>query len=246
MSRGGLFGKEFFDSGRETSATYATYTRSSMLLGFERMASRLVSMFNPRKVLDIGCAKGFLVLAFRNLGVESYGVDVSEYAISQAPSDVRPYLAQVDLDRDSLPFEDRSFDLITALGVLEFLDNHPRALSEVMRVIDDDGVLYVEFGYKKWYQKDRLACEKYQIKLHDSKAWTRMIESQGFEFIPTTTADCFYSVKIQDLLEQGTNPKIRVARCISKCPRLGKSILIQYLTRKTGVGTLLFRPRKLA
>jgi len=49
------------------------------------LANRLVRMFNPSKVLDIGCGTGRLVLAFRSMETESYGVDLSEYALRAYP-----------------------------------------------------------------------------------------------------------------------------------------------------------------
>lgn len=58
-----------------------------------RMAHHLIlSLGITGKVLDFGCAKGFLVRALRILGVEAWGVDVSEYAIEHADPEVRQYL----------------------------------------------------------------------------------------------------------------------------------------------------------
>ncbi len=37
----------------------------------------------PKKVLDVGCAKGFLVEAVRPRGVEAFGNDISEYAMGE-------------------------------------------------------------------------------------------------------------------------------------------------------------------
>lgn len=65
------------------------------------MAHHLVRQLNihdGQTVLDFGCAKGFTVKALRLLGLEAYGVDISDYAISQAPEDVRPWLKKIDED----------------------------------------------------------------------------------------------------------------------------------------------------
>jgi len=43
-------------------------------------------------IMDFGCAKGFFVRALRLLGYRAYGVDISEYAISRAPNDVREFI----------------------------------------------------------------------------------------------------------------------------------------------------------
>lgn len=49
-----------------------------------------------KKVLEIGCAKGFIVEAMRDLGINAYGIDVSPYAISCAREDIKPYLRVAD------------------------------------------------------------------------------------------------------------------------------------------------------
>src|SRR5947209_240643 len=56
---------------------------------FGRIADRIVSDIQPRRVLDAGCAMGLLVEALHDRGVDAEGVDVSEYAISLVPDAVR-------------------------------------------------------------------------------------------------------------------------------------------------------------
>ncbi|MGD9688662.1 MAG: class I SAM-dependent methyltransferase [Phycisphaerales bacterium] len=48
------------------------------------------------RFLDFGCAKGFLVKAMRMLRRDAWGIDISEYAIAQAPEDVRPFVNVCD------------------------------------------------------------------------------------------------------------------------------------------------------
>ena len=84
---------------------------------FGNVADRLIRQFNPRTVLDAGCAKGFLVAALRERGVEAYGIDYSDYAVANAPEAVRPY---VKVGSITDPIEGR-FDLITCIEVIEHL-----------------------------------------------------------------------------------------------------------------------------
>lgn len=65
------------------------------------------------KVLDFGCALGYLVKALRLLHRDAWGIDVSDYALSQAPEDVKPYVRHADT---TLP---RDFDWVLAKDVLE-------------------------------------------------------------------------------------------------------------------------------
>lgn len=85
---------------------------------YGRIASAIVRELRPRSVLDAGCAIGFLVEELRKLGVEAFGVDVSEYAISQVPENIREHVWVGSITHE-LP---RSYGLITCIEVLEHLD----------------------------------------------------------------------------------------------------------------------------
>jgi 2-polyprenyl-3-methyl-5-hydroxy-6-metoxy-1,4-benzoquinol methylase len=47
------------------------------------------------RILDFGCAKGYVVQALKLLGYDAYGIDISEYAIGQASRAVAQRLACV-------------------------------------------------------------------------------------------------------------------------------------------------------
>ena len=55
---------------------------------FGAIADRIVNDLHPRSSLDAGCAMGFLVEQLYIRGVDAYGVDISEYAISKVPEPV--------------------------------------------------------------------------------------------------------------------------------------------------------------
>src|SRR5215470_19512911 len=58
---------------------------------FAAVADRIVADIKPQRVLDVGCAKGFLVEALRDRGVEAFGIDVSRYAIGEVRDDIKPF-----------------------------------------------------------------------------------------------------------------------------------------------------------
>lgn len=96
----------------------SAYERNEYWLSFfGRIADRLVQDVQPRTALDAGCAFGFLVEALRDRGVEAYGIDISEYAISQVREDIRPYCRVGSVTADF----DRDYDLITCVEVIEHL-----------------------------------------------------------------------------------------------------------------------------
>ncbi len=84
---------------------------------FGRIADRVIALFEPGSVYDAGCAKGFMVRAFAERGVQAFGGDISAFAIADAPPDLAQRLEVKDLTE---PF-DRRFDVITCVEVLEHM-----------------------------------------------------------------------------------------------------------------------------
>jgi SAM-dependent methyltransferase len=84
---------------------------------FGEIADGIVRDFHPTSVLDAGCAMGFLVEALRKRGVEAWGIDVSEYAISQVDESVREHCSVGSL-AEPLP---RRYDLIVSIEVVEHI-----------------------------------------------------------------------------------------------------------------------------
>lgn len=79
------------------------------------------SLYQGKRVLDIGCGKGFLVDELRRLGVFAEGIDVSGYAVGDAPAGAAPYLTVADI-RNGLPSNKaNTWDLIFGNGILECL-----------------------------------------------------------------------------------------------------------------------------
>ena len=94
------------------------YERSEHWINFfGQVADHIVHELRPTAVLDAGCAKGFLVEQLRERGVEAYGVDISEHAISEVHESVRPYCRVGSLTEPL----DRRYDLITCIEVIEHM-----------------------------------------------------------------------------------------------------------------------------
>jgi SAM-dependent methyltransferase len=85
---------------------------------FGGVADAIVAQLAPKTVLDAGCAKGFLVAALRERGVDASGFDLSEVAVADTPEAVRDHVRVGSLTE---PIEGR-YDLITCIEVIEHLD----------------------------------------------------------------------------------------------------------------------------
>ncbi len=107
-------------------------------LFFGRVAGEIVTRLAPRRVLDAGCAKGFLVEALRDRGVEAFGFDLSEYAIGEVREDIRPYCWVADITQ---PLNER-YDLITCIEVLEHVPE-PSGLAAIRNLAaHTDAILF--------------------------------------------------------------------------------------------------------
>jgi cyclopropane fatty-acyl-phospholipid synthase-like methyltransferase len=72
-----------------------------------------------KKVLEIGCAKGFVVEDLRGFGVDAHGLDVSSYAIGEASDAVKPYLTIGDARTDLSRYKNKEFDVVFTLRFME-------------------------------------------------------------------------------------------------------------------------------
>ena len=68
------------------------------------------------RVLEVGCAKGFVLIEFHKLGFDVRGVDASEYAVSHAHPDLVEKIQMGNIQ--NLPFPDHTFDLVYSKEVL--------------------------------------------------------------------------------------------------------------------------------
>lgn len=116
-----IYSKDYYDNYDVGTGT-VNYEYCVDLKEFiQSVADRIVVDFNPKVVLDAGCAMGHLVAALRDRGVQAYGIDISNYAISKVREDIQPYCVVGSLT-DELPESlPRKYDLIISMEVLEHL-----------------------------------------------------------------------------------------------------------------------------
>ena len=94
---------------------FSTRSRPPMWI---RRAEFIIEKFEPKTVLDIGCAYGELVKGLNDMGVESYGVDGSDYAINNSDPSVKSKLFKVNLNSDKFPFDDKTLMLLEVFILL--------------------------------------------------------------------------------------------------------------------------------
>ncbi|HRP59318.1 MAG TPA: class I SAM-dependent methyltransferase, partial [Vicingus sp.] len=101
------------------------------------------------KVLEIGCGQGFFssVLA-KKKNTTVVGIDLSKSDIEVA----KGRYPQIDfkyMNAEKLKFQDKSFNEVYALDVLEHVDNLEKVVSEVSRVLKKGGIFHINVPAEK-------------------------------------------------------------------------------------------------
>lgn len=128
------FNKEFFDGDRKCG--YGGYKYDGRWKSVVKRMKEYYNLPENAAILDVGCAKGFLLHDFKELMPECTvaGIDVSEYAIEHAMPSVKHFLKTVSAE--SLPYPDKSFDLVISINSIHNLplERLKKALQEIQRV----------------------------------------------------------------------------------------------------------------
>lgn len=150
------FGKEFFDGDRRHGYGGFNY--------MPRFWQPVIPTFQQHfgldassSVLDVGCAKGFMLHDMAELipGITVKGVDVSDYAIAHAIDDMKPHLSVASATK--LPFADKSFDVVISINTVHNLvrDDCATALREIERVARKGAFITVD-AYRDDDEKRRM------------------------------------------------------------------------------------------
>lgn len=108
-------------------------------------------------VLDVGCAKGFMMHDFKQLmpKMTIAGIDISPYALEHAIEDMKPFI-RVGNARE-LPYPDNSFDLVICINTVHNLplSECKRALREIQRVTRKDAFVTMD-AWRNEAERERM------------------------------------------------------------------------------------------
>jgi SAM-dependent methyltransferase len=182
------YGEMYFDGPRDYG--YGGYRYDGRWVP---VARDIVAHFNLKhgmRVLDIGCAKGFLVKDLLQVcpGLEVFGLDVSLYALMHCEPEVVGRLHLGTAER--LPFPDNSFDCVLSLNTVHnFLRERAiKVMQEIQRLSSGKAFVQVD-SYHTPEQKEIFESWVLTAEFHDyPDAWKDLFFEAGY------TGDYYWTI----------------------------------------------------
>lgn len=172
------YGREYFDGPREYG--YGGYRYDGRWIP---VARDIVAHFRLKpgdRILDVGCAKGFLVKDLMHIcpGLEAFGLDISEYALMNCEPEVVGRLHLGVADR--LPFPDNSFAAALSINTIHNYDRDGaiRCLKEIQRVSSGRAFVQVD-SYHTEEQRNLFLDWVLTAKFHGYPAEWRAVFAQA-------------------------------------------------------------------
>jgi len=139
------------------------------------------------QILDVGCGTGLNMHYLAKYG-EVTGADLSPAGLSFARERGHERLVMAPIEQ--LPFDDNSFDLVTALDVMEHLDDDLAGFREIQRVLRPGGrALVLVPAYKfLWSLQDEVSHHR---RRYVAGGLRRVMEQSGLQIQRLTYANTF-------------------------------------------------------
>ncbi len=181
MNAGIIYDEDYFEHGIETGKSCFTNYRWIPELTIPMVMSYIdhLGLERYHTILDFGCAKGFVVKAFRLLYRQAWGCDVSEYAIGCSDEDTKRFLR---ICGDVLVPFDMDFDYILAKDVLEHIDE--KELPNILSGLSKRGKYL--FAVTPLGENNKFTVPAYELDITHKTAknprwWEKTFRESGWE-----------------------------------------------------------------
>jgi cyclopropane fatty-acyl-phospholipid synthase-like methyltransferase len=182
------YGQMYFDGPREYG--YGGYRYDGRWIPVARDIVKHFGLKAGDRVLDVGCAKGFLVKDLMQVcpGLEAFGLDISHYALMHCEPEV---IGRLHLGTGTdLPFPDGSFQAVISLNTIHNFDRSDciRALREIQRLAPGRGFIQPD-SYRTPEQRAVFLEWVLTAKYHDyPEGWLGTFAEAGY------TGDYFWTI----------------------------------------------------
>ena len=143
-----------------------------------------------RRVIDIGCGCGYLLIALQRRGYQCLGIDFNEHLVRVA---IERFGIQARVDRvECLLSLGQTFDLAILSNVLEHVEKPRELLENIRKILNPGGLVVVEIPNRNWtsigQSLQRGTCDRKNYPPHHITFWStaslaKALSSSGFEVV---------------------------------------------------------------
>jgi SAM-dependent methyltransferase len=222
----------FFEGGQG----YPNYLdQKSILIQYGTNYANLLRKYcKPGKVLDVGCAAGFILKGYENAGWEGFGIDPNNTMVEYGKSALNLNLTKGDLESYK---SNQKFDLISLIQVIGHLHDLDKSLETIRNLLNKDGYVIVE----SWDM---------------NSLYARIMGKHWHEYSPPSVINWFSDGTLKnlfnnhgfELISKGRpSKKIRLEHGISLFKQstpnfFFKEKIVHFLNRKLGKYTIPYPP----
>lgn len=174
------FEKDFFDG--ERNYGYGGFKYDGRWKSVVKRMKDYYNLADNAAILDIGCAKGFMLYDFKELMPDCTiaGIDVSHYAIEKAMPSVKPFLKIASAD--DLPYPDKSFDLVVSINSVHNLppERLKIALREIERVSRGHSYITVDAWRTEQERENLFKWVLTAETMMHVEGWKKFFEEVGY------------------------------------------------------------------
>ena len=150
------FPKEYFD-GKRAHGYGGYYYHPKFFKKIVKAMIKYYKLNNKSKILDIGCAKGFMMYEFKKYlpKCEVRGIDISRYCKTKAMKEIKKFIKVGTCEQ--LPYPDKYFDLVVSISTIHNVTNNgiKKSLKEISRVSKKNSFIRIK-AYKNLKEKKKI------------------------------------------------------------------------------------------
>ncbi len=189
-----IFKKLFYSNTRKPKGILGNIMINKMNIGHAKLSDWGLSHLNdinPTQIADLGCGGGInvkkLINKFPNAAVT--GLDYSKVSIKKSKEENKDSISKgicklVQGDVSCMPFENETFDLLTAFETIYFWPGPQKSFQEVYRVLKTDGTFIIINEFDGISQREQYYAKLIDgLKLYSKQDLTNILTEVGFKNI---------------------------------------------------------------
>jgi ubiquinone/menaquinone biosynthesis C-methylase UbiE len=170
--------KEQYASSKNLEARMSIYQYSVDTKSFSKWLTEQITPENHVKILELGCGTGSLWKDLKDSfqGCEIILSDFSEGMLEKAKEHLGENTFDYEtIDFHHIPYPDKTFDIVISNHNLYLAADLNKVLSEISRVINDEGVFY-----STTHSVENMASLRELIGISDDTIWPNSVVTSAF------------------------------------------------------------------